>query len=448
MHRGFIKTVGGEYPVVALSPQGAEALRKRIAIDVRVPAMPPQNQRDEKRAARQASGTVQRTLELAQQGLSVAQMAQQRELTTDTIYNHLAQLIRDGRLALTAAVPAPIQAQIRAAMQRADGNSLTSIKVLLPETISFGEIRCVIAARDWETHGPTTPKITVDAPLAAADEPLFAALREWRLNIAREEELPPFIIFHDSTLRAIARTRPYTIDDLLAIEKIGKRKASAYGAAVLAICAKYAPPTEQLRSAPSPTTNDAVEKFLSRAHPKTVRGPWHAGFALDFHDKFVGAKNVRTELGEWMYRFKYCNDHAIGETLASRAAEFIATHPELRADVLAPIPSTQKERAYDPVPTLARLIAARAQIDLGEDVLVKTRQTQPQKEMRVLAQKKANVAGAFRVTDAGRVRGKRVLLLDDLYDSGATLSEATRVLLASGAREVCVLTITKTIHSE
>jgi superfamily II DNA helicase RecQ len=242
MQRGFLKTIGGEYPVVALSPQGAEALRKRIAIDVRVPALPPQNTRDAKRkpVTQKTGGTVERTLELAQKGLSATQIAQQRELTINTIYDHLAQLIREGRLALSAAVPPGIQAQIRAAMQRANGNSLTSIKVRLPDTISFGEIRCVIAARDLEIHGPTPPKISGDEPLTPADEPLFAALREWRLQIARQDELPPFMIFHDATLRAIARMRPRTIAELLTIEKIGRRKASAYGAAVLAICAKYA----------------------------------------------------------------------------------------------------------------------------------------------------------------------------------------------------------------
>jgi ATP-dependent DNA helicase RecQ len=97
---------------------------------------------------------------------------------------------------------------------------------------------------------------------------------------------------------------------------------------------------------------------------------------------------------------------------------------------------------------LARLIAPRAKIALNETALIKARATEPQKEKVNLAQKTDNVAGAFRIADADAVRGKRVLLLDDLYDSGATLNEATRALLAAGAREVCVLTVTKTIHSD
>ncbi len=241
LRRGFLKIVGGEYPVVALSSHGAEALRKRLALDLNIPALPSKRsaKRDEKRTTRQAGGTVERTYELVQKGLSPAEIATQRELTAGTIYDHLAQLIGAGTLALSAVVPDETQTQIRAALERARGNSLTEVKLMLPETISYGEIRCVIAARDLQTRGPTTPKISNDAPLAPEDAPLFDALREWRLSIARQEQIAPFIIFHDSTLRAIARTRPQSNEALLGIEGIGERRVSQYGAAVLAICAKH-----------------------------------------------------------------------------------------------------------------------------------------------------------------------------------------------------------------
>jgi predicted amidophosphoribosyltransferase len=70
--------------------------------------------------------------------------------------------------------------------------------------------------------------------------------------------------------------------------------------------------------------------------------------------------------------------------------------------------------------------------------------------MRTLAQKRANVAGAFAVpAESGQaVRGKRLLVLDDLYDSGATLEEATRTLERAGAKTVVVLTLTRTIHAD
>jgi len=78
--------------------------------------------------------------------------------------------------------------------------------------------------------------------------------------------------------------------------------------------------------------------------------------------------------------------------------------------------------------------------------VIKTRQTQPQKEMQTLPQKRDNVAGAFALNSD--INGKQVLLVDDLFNSGATLEESTRLLRKHGAANVNVLTLTRTIHSD
>jgi len=122
-----------------------------------------------------------------------------------------------------------------------------------------------------------------------------------------------------------------------------------------------------------------------------------------------------------------------------------AAHPVLtNVDALVPIPPS-KPRAFDPVRTLADALGTRLDQPVWP-VLAKTRPTAQQKDMRTLAQKQANVAGAFALE--GQVRGKRLLVLDDLYDSGATLEEATRVLRQGGAVRVYVLTLTRTIHAD
>ena len=96
-------------------------------------------------------------------------------------------------------------------------------------------------------------------------------------------------------------------------------------------------------------------------------------------------------------------------------------------------------RDFEPVRALAEALSPR----LGRPVwpiLIKTRQTIPQMELRTPEQKRDNVAGAFAVQ--GEVRDKRLLVLDDLYHSGATLEEVTRVLQQAGAEQVYVLTLT------
>jgi ATP-dependent DNA helicase RecQ len=69
----------------------------------------------------------------------------------------------------------------------------------------------------------------------AGDPDLFDALREVRLRIARERGVPPYVIFHDTTLREMARLRPRTIDALRGIYGIGERKAADLGAAFLEV---------------------------------------------------------------------------------------------------------------------------------------------------------------------------------------------------------------------
>jgi ATP-dependent DNA helicase RecQ len=67
----------------------------------------------------------------------------------------------------------------------------------------------------------------------AADAPLFEALRVWRRERAAEQGVPPYVIFHDTTLAAIARRRPATADALAKISGVGVAKLERYGADVL-----------------------------------------------------------------------------------------------------------------------------------------------------------------------------------------------------------------------
>ena len=107
-------------------------------------------------------------------------------------------------------------------------------------------------------------------------------------------------------------------------------------------------------------------------------------------------------------------------------------------------PSTP--RNVDPVNLLAEALGQSLHVPVLRSTLIKTRATKRQKDMTSLAQKLANVAGAFALQ--GEVRGRKVILVDDLYDSGATLNEAARVLERGGAKSIVVLTLTKTIHTD
>ena len=81
---------------------------------------------------------------------------------------------------------------------------------------------------------------------AASDEldsqgqALFEALRAWRLAVAREGAMAPFMVASDRTLRDIARLRPRTLDELAMAYGIGRHKAERYGLAVLRVVSEAA----------------------------------------------------------------------------------------------------------------------------------------------------------------------------------------------------------------
>ena len=66
-------------------------------------------------------------------------------------------------------------------------------------------------------------------------DPLFEALREARRRLAAEAGVPPYVIFHDSTLREIAERKPRNLNELAHVQGVGAAKLERYGEAMLAV---------------------------------------------------------------------------------------------------------------------------------------------------------------------------------------------------------------------
>jgi ATP-dependent DNA helicase RecQ len=75
--------------------------------------------------------------------------------------------------------------------------------------------------------------------LRSDDHPLFEALRQCRLELSKDLGVPPYVIFHDSTLVEIARLRPATLDDMHLISGIGEQKLEKFGQAFLEIVEEH-----------------------------------------------------------------------------------------------------------------------------------------------------------------------------------------------------------------
>jgi ATP-dependent DNA helicase RecQ len=83
----------------------------------------------------------------------------------------------------------------------------------------------------------TSAKGIAEAALNAGALERLARLKAWRAEVAREHNLPAFVIFHDATLRAIAERVPQSVRDLQGIAGMGVKKLQAYGAEVMRVCA-------------------------------------------------------------------------------------------------------------------------------------------------------------------------------------------------------------------
>jgi ATP-dependent DNA helicase RecQ len=95
-----------------------------------------------------------------------------------------------------------------------------------------------------DPRGPTRPGPKPDRKIADATEldlearGLWEALRAWRLEEARRQELPPYVIFHDSTLLEVARRRPVSLTSLATIPGVGASKLERYGSAIIGMVAQ------------------------------------------------------------------------------------------------------------------------------------------------------------------------------------------------------------------
>ncbi len=159
---------------------------------------------------------------------------------------------------------------------------------------------------------------------------------------------------------------------------------------------------------------------------------------LQFLDSFAAVwyyeGSVRTSLLRFKFRGARSYAAAYGRMLAMKIQQ---EHPE-GFDLLTWVPISRRRklrRGYDQVFLIAKAVGRELEL-APQPVLKKVRHNPPQSGMEDPARRKANVLGVYRVIRPELVSGKRVLLLDDILTTGATASEAARVLKTAGAKEV------------
>ncbi len=170
---------------------------------------------------------------------------------------------------------------------------------------------------------------------------------------------------------------------------------------------------------------------------KELQGEWDLGYSLDKHtisSTPIGVNaaghmqfdTIRPEAGEALFQLKYRSDFSQVPLIANQMNDSFSTS-FATACLVVPMPSSTI-RQRQPVTEIAKALAQLMNISCCENLLMKISNTPSMKDMQSREEKAAALTGAFSVSDVLNKGKFDVLLIDDLFDTGASLEAATHVL--------------------
>lgn len=149
---------------------------------------------------------------------------------------------------------------------------------------------------------------------------------------------------------------------------------------------------------------------------------------------------------EAVHQLKYKNLRALATPLTRLLYDYLSTNP-VSGEVLVPVPMHPKrlrERGYNQSVLLARKLGKLTNLEVIDNCLQRIKLAPPQARTLTVEERKINVSGAFSCRDR-RMKGKRVLLIDDVCTSGATLEACAAAVKRGGASSVWGLTLAREI---
>ena len=164
-------------------------------------------------------------------------------------------------------------------------------------------------------------------------------------------------------------------------------------------------------------------------------------------DKCLSPLYYHGSVKDSLHRYKFGGATAYADIYSEFIVKCIDEN-QISCDSITWVPLSRRrlrKRGYDQAELLAKLIAKH----LGQRpvrLLKKLRDTPPQSQTGSAEKRRANIAGAYACLRPERVQGKRILLVDDIVTTGATLSEAAKVLKKAGAKEVICATLARSLR--
>lgn len=178
------------------------------------------------------------------------------------------------------------------------------------------------------------------------------------------------------------------------------------------------------------------------------------GNCLESKPHYAKARAVagfETVIMDAIHKFKYGRNISIGDALGSFMAGF--SFPDFdfsEYSLLLPVPlhvERLRERGFNQSLLLAKKLGKKYKLPVSFSLLKRCKSTLSQTGLNKNEREK-NIKGAFVVTDREKLAGKSIILIDDVYTTGATINECARLLLKAGAQEVAALTLSRVIHKQ
>lgn len=203
---------------------------------------------------------------------------------------------------------------------------------------------------------------------------------------------------------------------------------------------------------------NATGTMIVKINPAWIPGRWRLGVSLDVHtvtSEFLGYDDdgrpqfntTRSEIGELLYRLKYMADGRAVDPIADTASSYLRQLSEppfkVAPTLIIPVPPS-RQRPRQPLFELARAIGAQLGVPVVTNAILASKTVPELKSVHDYTTRLDLLRDAYRV-DPAKTAGASLLLLDDLFRSGATLNAVANILVDSGgARDLCALTITRT----
>ncbi len=177
---------------------------------------------------------------------------------------------------------------------------------------------------------------------------------------------------------------------------------------------------------------DAEEEYCYDCRAK--RHSYISGRAVWVYDDIM-----RMSVSRYKYQSRLEYAHVYGEEIVKQYGEWIKVHGE----ILVPIPlhkRKQRSRGFNQAEILADAIGRKLQIPVGRHILLRSKDTLPQKELNDTERLK-NLRKAFVVNKKCFSPVNKVVLVDDIYTTGSTIEACAKVLYEAGVKEVYFISI-------